>query len=219
MPEIIAIRCGGICSWKNACWIELRIPKSPQPGHQSTWTSVLYSWRLNFLGGVAVSGMRNHDLLCPFRQHLVDSADDLVPRERPAVVFQDPMIERDAGLLPDERAKLPRIVRFNQHGALGIPEHSFDFLGRERPHQAHLEKIHREAVQLELGHSIEDCALSGTPADQGQVRAPRAVQLELEGLLYLADVGLLLDLLLAYKGDTYLRVSCVRTSAILLLCD
>src|SRR5205823_7149800 len=104
MPEIIAIRCGGICSWKNACWIELRIPKSPQPGHQSTWTSVLYAWRLNFLAGVLVSGMGNHDLLLPLRHCLAHSLNDLVSRERPAIVFQDPMIQRDAGLLPDQRA-------------------------------------------------------------------------------------------------------------------
>src|SRR5439155_1088040 len=181
MPEIIAIRCGGICSWKNACWIELRIPKSPQPGHQSTWTSVLYSCRLNFLGGVIVSGMRNHDLLRSFRQRLTDSIDDLVPRERPAVVFQDPMIERDAGLLPDECAQLPGVVRFDQHGALGVAKHGFDLLGREWPHQAHLEKIHRETFQPELGHPIQDCALRGAPADQGPGRQ-RSAQLKLSKL-------------------------------------
>src|SRR5437764_14364068 len=115
MPEIIANRCGRICSWKNACWIELRIPKSPQPGHQSTWTSVLYSCRLNFLGGVIVSGMRDHALLRSFRQRLTDSIDDLVPRARPAAVSQDPMLERAAGLLPYACAQSPRASRLASH--------------------------------------------------------------------------------------------------------
>src|SRR5439155_14725209 len=195
---------GGTWSWNRACWIELRIPKSPQPGHQSTWTSVLYSWRLNFLAGVAVSGMGDHHLLLSLRQGLANSLDDLVPREWPAIVFQDPVVERNAGLFPDQRAQLPGVVRLDQHGPLGVSQQRFDLLGRERPHQTHLEEIHREAVQLELRHPIQDGALGGAPADQGQVRAPRSVQLELEGLRDLARGGLQLAHPLAHHRDAVL---------------
>ena len=111
------------------------------------------------------------------------------------------MIERDASLLPDERAELPRVIRLDQHRALGVPEQGFDLLGGERPHQAQLEKIHRKAVQLELGHPIQNGALRGAPADQGEVRTPRSVELELERLRDLARGGLQLDHALAHYRD------------------
>src|SRR5438552_17486531 len=104
MPEIIATLYGGSWSWKSACWIELRMPKSPQPGHQSTWTSVLYCCRLNFLGAAAVSGMRHHDFLALLGERRPDALHDLVPRERAAVVLEHVVIERHPGLLGDQGA-------------------------------------------------------------------------------------------------------------------
>src|SRR6202035_123258 len=117
MPEIIAILYGGIWSWYSACWIELRMPKSPQPGHQSTCTSVLYCCRTNFFGAAAAvaSGMGHHDLLFLLGERRTYALDDLIARERPAIVFQDVVVERDPGLLGDQGAKLRRVVVFDQH--------------------------------------------------------------------------------------------------------
>src|ERR1700682_266452 len=122
MPEIIATRYGGSWSWNKACWMELKMPKSPQPGHQSTWTSVLYCCRTNFFGAAAAaaSGMGHHDLLLLFGERSTHALDDLVARERPAVVFQDVVVECDTGLLGDQGAELRRVVVFDQHRQPGI---------------------------------------------------------------------------------------------------
>src|SRR3989442_9507272 len=99
------------------------MPKSPQPGHQSTWTSVLYCCRTNFLGAAAAaSGMGHHDLLLLFGERGPHALDDLIARERPAIVFQDMVVERDAGLLGDQGAKLRRVVVFNQHRQPGTAQ-------------------------------------------------------------------------------------------------
>src|ERR1700682_3877645 len=113
MPEIIATRYGGSWSWNKACWIELRMPKSPQPGHQSTWTSVLYSCSANFLGAAAASGMGHHDLLLLLGQGRPHTLDDLVARKGPAVVLQHVVVERDAGLLRNQGTELRRVVVFD----------------------------------------------------------------------------------------------------------
>jgi hypothetical protein len=41
MPENIVALCDGTCMSASAIWIAFNIPKSPHPGHQSLWTSVL----------------------------------------------------------------------------------------------------------------------------------------------------------------------------------
>src|SRR5207302_3649356 len=96
--------------------MELRMPKSPQPGHQSTWTSVLYCCRTNFLGAAAAvaSGMRHHDLLLLLGKRGPHALDNFIARERAAIVFQDVVVERNAGLLGDQGAQLRRVVVFNQ---------------------------------------------------------------------------------------------------------
>src|ERR1700737_1519467 len=122
MPEIIAILYGGIWSWYRACWIELRMPKSPHPGHQSTWTSVLYCCRTNFFGAAAdaASGMGHHDLLLLFGKRGTHALDDPVARERPGGVFQDVSVEGGTGLVGDQGAELRRVVVFDQHRQPGI---------------------------------------------------------------------------------------------------
>src|SRR5713226_2721042 len=104
--------------------MELRMPKSPHPGHQSTWTSVLYSCNANFLGAAAAaaSGMGDHDLLLLVGQGRPHALDDLVAREGPAVVLQHVVIEDDARLLGNQCAELRRVVVFNQHRQPGVPE-------------------------------------------------------------------------------------------------
>src|SRR6266849_2053955 len=103
--------------------MELRMPKSPQPGHQSTWTSVLYSCKANFFGALAavVSGMGHHDLLLLLGEGRPDALDDLVPREWPAVVLQHVVVEGDTRLLRNQRAELRRVIVLDQHGQPGVP--------------------------------------------------------------------------------------------------
>src|SRR3984893_14124937 len=119
--------------------MELRMPKSPQPGHQSTWTSVLYCCRTNFFGAAAVaSGMGNHDLLLLLGEGRTHALDDLIARERPAIVFQDVMVERDAGLLGDQCAELRRVIVFDQHRQPSAAQDTRHCIGREWAHQADL---------------------------------------------------------------------------------
>src|SRR3981189_3340478 len=93
------------------------MPKSPQPGHQSTWTSVLYCCRTNFFGAAdaVASGMGDHDPLLLLGAPGPHNLDDLFARERSSIVFQDMMVERDPGLLGDQGAQLRRVVVLDQH--------------------------------------------------------------------------------------------------------
>src|SRR5205814_10676383 len=96
--------------------MELRMPKSPQPGHQATWTSVLYCCSANFFGAAAAaSGMGHHDLLLLFGERRPHALDDLVPRKGPAVVLEDVVVEHDTGLLRNHCAELRRVVVLDQH--------------------------------------------------------------------------------------------------------
>src|SRR6266550_6458245 len=180
MPEIIATRWGGICSWKSACWMELRMPKSPQPGHQSTWTSVLYCCSANFFGAAAAaSGMGHHDLLLLLGKRRSHALDDLVPRKWPAVVLEDVVVERDTGLLRNQRAELRGVIVLDQHRQTGVSQDCRDGIGREGTHQADLQVVHRAAVILELAHGVEDGALGRAPGHQRQVGLARTMQREL----------------------------------------
>src|SRR4030088_629614 len=124
--------------------MELRMPKSPQPGHQSTWTSVLYCCSANFLGAAAAaaSGMGHHDLLLLLGQRRPHALDDLVPRKGPAVVLQHVMVERDTRLLGNQRTELRRVIVLDQDRETGIPKNRRHGIGRERSHQADLQKVH-----------------------------------------------------------------------------
>src|SRR5437868_2837959 len=137
MPEIIAILYGGIWSWKRACWMELRMPKSPQPGHQSTWTSVLYCCSANFLGAAAAaaSGMGHHDLLLLLGQGRPHALDDLVPGKGPAVVLEHMVIERHTGPLGNQCAELRRVIVLDQHRETGVAQDGGHGVGREGTHQ------------------------------------------------------------------------------------
>src|SRR5712664_2454660 len=112
--------------------MELRMPKSPHPGHQSTWTSVLYSCSANFLGAAAAaaSGMGHHDLLLLVGQGRPHALDDLVAREGPAVVLQDVVVEGDAGLLGDQGTELRRVIVLDQDRLTGVPQDRRHGVGR-----------------------------------------------------------------------------------------
>src|SRR5438270_13321821 len=101
--------------------MELRMPKSPQPGHQSTWTSVLYCCSANFFGAAAAaSGMGHHDLLLPLGERRPHTLDDLVPRKRPAVVLEDVVVQHHTGLLRNQGAELRRVIVLDQHCETGV---------------------------------------------------------------------------------------------------
>src|ERR1700730_13082735 len=177
----MAILYGGIWSWYSACWMELRMPKSPQPGHQSTWTSVLYCCNANFFGAGAAgaSGMRHHDLLLLLGQGGPDAFDDLIARKRPAIVLQHVVVEDDARLLGNDGAELRRVVVLDQNRQPRVPKNRGHGIRREWAHQANLQEVHRAAVGLELAHGVEDGALGRTPGHQRQVGLARTVQGEL----------------------------------------
>src|SRR5438132_14257272 len=101
--------------------MELRMPKSPHPGHQSTWTSVLYCCRANFLGAAAAaSGMGHHDLLLLLGQGRAHALDDLVARKWPAVVLQDVVVERDTRLLGNQGPQLGRVIVLDHDRLPGV---------------------------------------------------------------------------------------------------
>src|SRR5205823_10118403 len=105
---------GGTWSWNRACCMELRMPKSPQPGHQSTWTSVLYCCSANFFGAAAASGMGHHDLLLLFGERRPHALDDFIPRKGPAVVLEHMVVERHTGLLGNQCAELRGVIVLDQ---------------------------------------------------------------------------------------------------------
>src|SRR5258708_38696323 len=121
--------------------MELRMPKSPHPGHQSTWTSVLYSCSANFLGAAAAaaSGMGHHDLLLLLGQGRPHALDDLVPRKGPAVVLQDVVVEGDTRLLGNEGAELRRVIVLAQYRHPGVAQDRRHSIRRDRPHQDDLQ--------------------------------------------------------------------------------
>src|SRR3984893_7133493 len=126
------------------------MPKSPPPGHQSTWTSVLYSCSANFLGAAAAaSGMGHHDLLLLLRQGRPHTLNDLVARKGPAVVLQHVVVEHDTGLLGNQGTELRRVVVFDQYRQPGVAKDRRHGVGREGPHQADLQEVHGAAVVLE----------------------------------------------------------------------
>src|SRR4029077_10738236 len=178
--------------WKSACWMELRMPKSPQPGHQSTWTSVLYCCRTNFFGAAAAvaSGMGNHDLLLLLGKRGTHALDDLIARERAAIVFQDVMVERNPRLLGDQRTELRGVVVFDQDRRLGTAKNGRHRIGRKWAHQADLQEVDRAPVDLELAHGIEDRALGRAPRHQRQVGLAWTVEGELRRRRNLARRGL-----------------------------
>src|SRR5438105_13445849 len=113
------------------------MPKSPHPGPQSTWTSVLYACSVNFLAS-AVSGMRHHHFLFPLGQRRANTLDDLVAREGTSVVFEDVVVHDDAGVLGNQRAELRSVVVLDQHGLPRVTEDGGHRLSGERPHHADL---------------------------------------------------------------------------------
>src|SRR2546425_1569122 len=180
MPEIIATLYGGIWSWKSACWMELRMPKSPHPGHQSTWTSVLYCCSANFFGaGAVASGMGHHDRFLLLGEGRPHALDDLIAREGPAVVLENVVVEGHTGLLRNQGAELRRGNVLDQHGQAGVSQDGRHGIGGEGAHQADLQEVDRATVILELGHGVEDGALGGAPRHQRQVGMARTVQGEL----------------------------------------
>src|SRR5712692_3018402 len=109
MPLTTAVRCGGTCNLARAICTALRMPKSPQPGHQSLWISALYSASLKTFssgstvdirgslyifsvsvtrsaGSLVVAGRQRHHRRChlrplfPQRQHFVELLEAIFRR-------------------------------------------------------------------------------------------------------------------------------------------
>src|SRR5215831_13117758 len=104
MPEKTATRCGSSCISRSVICIALTIPKSPQPGHQSLWTCVLY---------VFSSSMRNRDLLDSVPYYVFDSFVYFVLRKRSSVILDNGVVSPDAGFLTDQPCHLSRVVVFD----------------------------------------------------------------------------------------------------------
>src|SRR3989442_15144984 len=111
------------------------MPKSPQPGHRSTWTSVLYRCSANFLGAAAAaaSGMGHDALFLLLGQGRPHALDDLVPRKGPAVVLEHVVVEDDTRLLGNQGAELRRVIVLDQHRQPGVPQDRRHGIGREGP--------------------------------------------------------------------------------------
>src|SRR5467141_1956623 len=136
MPETIVTRCGSIRSSARAIWIVRRIPKSPQPGHQSLWTSVAKSD--GFRTCSSATGQHRPLLGLPTK----DGAKRVVQlrvRHRPAVVLQDEMGHLDSGLLPDDARELPPEIHLDVDPAFRFRQDPGDFRDRERLDQTHME--------------------------------------------------------------------------------
>src|ERR1700704_4314028 len=104
IPETIVTRCGSIRSSARAIWMVRRMPKSPQPGHQSLWTSVAKSD--GFRTCSSATGQHRPLLRLPAKDG-TERVVQLGVRHRAAVVLQDHMGHLDSGLLPDDARELP----------------------------------------------------------------------------------------------------------------
>src|SRR3954470_24480932 len=100
MPDTIMHSCGWISSIASDCFTAFRMPKSPQPGHQVDFSVLLKS-----LTSSMDLDLR-HDL-APYGGH------DLVGRDRPAVVLQNRLVHRLAGVGSQNLAELAREVLFD----------------------------------------------------------------------------------------------------------
>src|SRR5437867_7228994 len=109
MPETSSTWCGNRSNWEHACFIEARMPKSPQAGHHVGCSSLLKS---------LISDMREYSLF--------DLSRDFVARVRPPVIFQDLVGHIDARHHADDQSQLARVVVLDVHD---LPCHVQDLLG------------------------------------------------------------------------------------------
>src|SRR3989442_2239573 len=118
------------------------MPKSPQPGHQSTWTSVLYCCSANFLGAAAAaaSGMGHHDLFLLLGQGRPHALDDLVPRKGPAVVLVHVVCEDDTRLLGNQGTVLRRVFDLDLQYHPSFPKDLHNATGWDSDRLVHLYK-------------------------------------------------------------------------------
>src|SRR5271157_2537838 len=147
-PDTTTVLLGSTFISARAIWTALRIPKSPQPGHQSLCTVVFRS--------VNLSASFQHQ---PFRSLSVrdqpDGAVHFLAGHRPAVVLDDELLDRDAGPLSEDPNQLSGVVHLDPDDGLGPGEQVLDVLGRERIDEPDLEEVDLHAVFLQPPHRVE----------------------------------------------------------------
>src|SRR2546429_8983573 len=141
MPLKTASLSGSICSCCSAIWIPVRMPKSPQPGHQSLCRSLLYSLSVIGLAG-ALMDMSHHRFCFRSDVHARERADHLVLAERTTVELVDTVRDHHAGLLLHELRELTDVVFLHGHDPFRRPQDRGDRVRRERLPQPRLEEGH-----------------------------------------------------------------------------
>src|SRR5947207_4472292 len=157
MPETMSTWWGYRSIAAKACFTEARIAKSPQPGHQVGFSSILKSFRSDMC----------HRLLA-------DPGRDLVAGEWPAVVLQDFFLDVDARRHADDLGELAREVVLNVDDALRAGEHFFCASGWERPDVEVVQLVDLMALGLEQHPGFMNGAIRRAPADQGHVGVLRS---------------------------------------------
>src|SRR5271157_3291246 len=146
-PDTTTVLLGSTFISARAIWTALRIPKSPQPGHQSLCTDVFRS--------VNLSASFQHQ---PFRSLSVrdqpDGAVHFLAGHRPSVVFDDELLDRDTGPLAHDSDQLAGVVHLDSYYGLGLREKVLDVLGRERIDEPDLEEVDLHAVLLQPLHRV-----------------------------------------------------------------
>src|SRR5437867_8903315 len=116
MPETSRTWCGNRSSWEHACFIEARMPKSPQAGHHVGCSSLLKS---------LMSDMREYSLF--------DLSRDFVARVRPPVIFQKLVGHVDAGHHTNDQGQLARVVVLDVHHLPRIVQYLLGARDRQWP--------------------------------------------------------------------------------------
>src|SRR2546422_3995443 len=167
MPLTIATFDGSSCISARVIWIDRRMPKSPQPGHQSLCTSVWKSATLR----TGLDAIREH--LLPGGLPLRDGSERLSEfraRHRPPVVLEDVVGRLDPRLLPDEAAHVGAEVHLDVDDGFRAGEGPRHQLDGERIHEADLEEPQLDAIPLERVDRVEERALRRAPRNDDGLR-------------------------------------------------
>src|SRR5213593_467402 len=110
MPEKIATLCFSIFRSARAIWIAFRMPKSPQPGHQSLWTSVWKSAGFSRTSGAIAQHLPRRGLAVQdCRQTLVE----LVARHRTPLELHDAVRDRNPRVLADQPRQRGAVIHLD----------------------------------------------------------------------------------------------------------
>src|SRR2546427_1969958 len=189
MPEKIATLCFSIFRSARAIWIAFRIPKSPQPGHQSLWTSVWKSAGLSSTSGAIAQHLPRRGLAVENRRQTLD---ELVARHRPPLELHDAVGDPDPCVLADEPRQRGTVVHLHVDNRLASSQEFRDRLRRERMEEAELEESNLATRGLQRRHRVEECALRRSPAHDDGLRVLVSMErvLILDGDLFGGEVEL-----------------------------